>query len=115
MKIEGNYITSVKKIDAVTKNFIAVEAKISDWKAGLEQAIRYKQYADEVYVAISSEFINKVDKELLRSMNIGLMSVSDGKLRIPVKAKKERVEKLDIQYYIEDRFLKQLQLAEVCG
>lgn len=115
VKIEGNYITSVKKIDAVTKNFIAVEAKISDWKAGLEQAIRYKQYADEVYVAISSEFINKVDKELLRSMNIGLMSVSDGKLRIPVKAKKERVEKLDIQYYIEDRFLKQLQLAEVCG
>lgn len=115
VKIEGNYITSVKKIDAVTKNFIAIEAKISDWRAGLEQAIRYKQYADEVYVAISSEFINKVDKELLRSMNIGLMSVSDGKLRIPVKAKKEKVEKLDIQYYIEDRFLKQLQLAEVCG
>lgn len=115
VKIEGNYVTSVKKIDAVTKNFIAVEAKISDWRAGLEQAIRYKQYADEVYVAISSEFIDKVDKELLRSMNIGLMSVSDGKLRIPVKAKKERVEKLDIQYYIEDRFLKQLQLAEICG
>lgn len=114
IKIEGNYVTSVKKIDVVTKNFIAVEAKISDWRAGLEQAIRYKQYADEVYVAISSEFVNKVDKELLRNMNIGLMSVSDGKLRVPVKAKKEKVKKLDIQYYIEDRFLKQLQLAKVC-
>ena len=37
------------------------------------QAIRYKQYADEVYVAISSEFVGKVDKELLRSMKIGLI------------------------------------------
>lgn len=113
VKIEGNYITSVKKIDAVTKNFIAVEAKISDWKAGLEQVIRYKQYANEVYVAISSQYIDKVDKELFKKMNIGLMSVSDGKLKIPVKAKKEKVEKLDIQYYIEDRFLKQLQMADI--
>ena len=113
IKIEGNYVTSVKKIDTVTKNLIAVEAKLSDWKAGLEQAIRYKQYADEVYVAISSEYVNKVDKDLLRSMNIGLMSVSDGKLKIPVKAKKEKVEKLDIQYFIEDRFLKQLQLSQI--
>ena len=39
VKIDGNYVTSVKKIDAVTKNFIAVEAKISDWKLGLEQAV----------------------------------------------------------------------------
>lgn len=113
IKIEGNYVTSVKKIDTVTKNLIAVEAKLSDWKAGLEQAIRYKQYADEVYVAISSEYVDKVDKDLLRSMNIGLMSVSDGKLKIPVKAKKEKVEKLDIQYFIEDRFLKQLQLSQI--
>lgn len=113
VKINGNYITSIKKIDEVTKNFIAIEAKLSDWKAGLEQVIRYKQYANEVYVAISSEHINKVDKDLLKSMNIGLMSVSQGKLRIPIKAKKEKVKKLDIQYYMADRFLKQLKLAEL--
>lgn len=113
IRIDGNYITSIKKIDAVTKNFIAVEAKLSDWKAGLEQAARYKQYANEVYIAISSEHINKVDKDLLKNMNIGLMSVSQGKLRIPVKAKKEKVKKLDIQYYMADRFLKQLKLAEM--
>lgn len=115
VRIDGNYVTSVKKIDAVTKNFIAVEAKISDWKAGLEQALRYKQYANEVYVAISSEYIDKADRELFKKMNIGLMSVSDGKLRIPIKAKKEKVKKLDIQYYIGDRFLKQLQRADIYG
>ena len=111
VKIDGNYITSVKKIDAVTKKLIAVEAKISDWKAGLEQAVRYKQYADEVYVAISSEYVKKVDKELFHEFNIGLMSVSEHQLTIPIKARKEKVEKLDIQYFIEDRFLQQLGLA----
>lgn len=112
IRIHGNYISSIKRIDAVTKNFIAVEAKLSDWKAGLEQVTRYMQYANEVYIAISSENISKVDKGLLKNMNIGLMSVSQGKLRIPVKAKKEKVEKLDIQYYMADKFLKQLKLAE---
>ena len=110
VKIEGNYVTSVKKIDAVTKKLIAVEAKVSDWKAGLEQAIRYKQYADEVYVAISSEYVKKVDKEQFRKLNIGLMSVSERKLTIPIKARKEKVEKLDVQYFIEDRFLQQLEI-----
>lgn len=113
IKIDGNNITSIKKIDAVTKNFIAIEAKLSDWKAGLEQAIRYKQYANEVYVAISSEYVPKVDKNLLKKMNIGLMSVSQGKLKISIRAKKQPVEKLDIQYYIADRFLKQLQLSMI--
>lgn len=111
VKIDGNYITSIKKVDAVTKNFIAIEAKISDWRAGLEQALRYKQYANEVYVAISSEYISKVDKKQFKEMNIGLMSVSKGKLKISLRAKKQQVEKLDIQYYITDRFLKQLQLV----
>ena len=112
IKINDNYITSVKKIDAVTKNFIAVEAKISDWKAGLEQAVRYKQYANEVYVAISSEYVSKVDKQRFKDLNIGLMSVSSGKLKISIRARKQPVEKLDIQYYIADRFLKQLKLSE---
>lgn len=111
IKIDGNYITSIKKIDAVTKNFIAIEAKLSDWRAGLEQAIRYKQYANEVYVAISSEYVSKVDRNLFKEMNIGLMSVSEEKLKISIRARKQQVEKLDIQYYIADRFLKQLQLV----
>lgn len=111
VKIDGNYITSIKKVDAATKNFIAVEAKISDWKAGVEQAFRYKQYANEVYIAISAEYVKNVDKDLLKEINIGLMSVSEGKLKIPVRAKKENVKKKDIQYFMVDKFLKQLNLA----
>lgn len=113
IKIDGNIITSVKRIDAVTSNFIAVEAKLFDWKAGLEQAVRYKQYANEVYVAISSEYVPKVDRQQFKERNIGLMSVSSGKLKISIRARKQQVEKLDIQYYIADRFLKQLRALEI--
>lgn len=111
VRIDGHYVTSIKKVDAVTKNFVAVEAKLSDWKAGLEQAVRYKQYANEVYVAISAEYVKNVDKDQFKKANIGLMSVSEDKLKIPIRAKKEKVEKKDIQYYMTDRFLKQLNLA----
>lgn len=111
VKIDGNYVTSIKGVDAVTKNFVAVEAKLSDWKAGLEQAKRYKQYANEVYVAISAEYVNKIDKNQFKEANIGVMSVSKDKLKIPIRAKKEKVQKKDIQYFVTDRFLKQLKMA----
>lgn len=107
IKVNGQYIEAIKKIDSVTKNFIAIEAKLCDWKSGLIQANRYKQFADEVYVALSDDYINKVDKFLFKEMNIGLMSVSEKYLKTVIKAKKEKVKQLDIQYYIEDRFLKQ--------
>ena len=97
VRIDGHYVTSIKKVDAVTKNFVAVEAKLSDWKAGLEQAVRYKQYANEVYVAISAEYVKNVDKDQFKKVNIGLMSVSEDKLIIPIRAKKEKVEKKEIQ------------------
>ena len=64
-----------------------------------------------MYVAISAEYVKNVDKEQLRKLNIGLMSVSEDKLKIPIRAKKEQVEKKDIQFYMIDRFLKQLKLA----
>ena len=108
IQIDDDYIISVRNVDAVTKNLVAIEAKISDWKAGLEQAMRYKQYANEVYVALSSEYISKVDVQQFKDLNIGLMSVSSEELKILIKTEKQPVEKLDIQYYIADRFLKQL-------
>lgn len=113
IKIDDNYISTVKKMDAVTKNIVAVEAKLTDWKAGLEQAVRYKQYANEVYVALSAEYIHKVDKQRFVDLNIGLMSVSLDKLKIVIKAKKQQVEKIDIQFYMADRFLKQLKSFEL--
>lgn len=108
--IKDDYIDVVKKVDAVSKKIVAIEAKLSDWKAGLEQAYRYKNYADEVYVALSSDSIKNVDKSKFKELNIGLMSVSDNKLTISIRAKKEKVANKDVQFFMADKFLKQLQL-----
>lgn len=114
IKVNGSYVETIRKVDAITKNFIAIEAKISDWKSGLEQANRYKQFANEVYVAISEESLSKVDKDMFKEMNVGLMSVSNECMKIVLKAKKKKVEQLDIQYYIMDRFLKQFYSEISC-
>lgn len=112
IKISGNYITTIRRVDEVSKDIIAIEAKLSDWKSGVDQALRYRQYANEVYVALSAEHISKVNTDTFRELGIGLMSVSaTGPLKIPILSKKSIVENKDIQYFIADRFLRQLNLA----
>jgi hypothetical protein len=108
LKIDGTKIHCVKKVDAVTKNFVAVEAKLFDWTAGLEQATRYKQYANEVYVALSSEAIKTVSRGVFRESGVGLMSVSPEKFSVPIRARKNKTDHLDVQYFVADRFLQEL-------
>ena len=83
----------------VSKKFTAIEAKLFDWKAGLDQASRYKSFANEVYIALDGDYIDRVDMDLLKKQGIGLMSVSHKSLKIVLKAKKENVQNIDIQYF----------------
>lgn len=113
IQIEGSTIKSIKKVNGATKKFIAVEAKLSDWRSGIEQAIRYKSYADEVYLALSAEYIKNVDVSFLENHGIGLMSVSDKKLRLTLRAKRNTHFDLDIQLYLSDKFLNELKMKEI--
>lgn len=113
IQFDKDNIISLKNVEPVTKNFVAIEAKVSDWKSGLEQAVRYRQYANEVYVALSSDYVKNVDRQLFRNLNVGLMSVSQDKLKISIKAKRRSAEIIDVNYYIADRFLKYLKMAEI--
>ena len=58
---------------------IAVEAKISNWKRGLYQAYRYKQYADYSYLALHNHYLNRAIRhlDLFRTLNIGLLGVDE--------------------------------------
>lgn len=83
---------------------MAVEAKLFDWKSGIKQAIRYKEFSNKVYVAIEETQLEKVDRDTFRRENIGLMTVSKSGVKEIIRPKKEKVEKLDIQYYMTDKF-----------
>ena len=110
IKVENNKIEVVKKVDLATKNLVAIEAKLFDWRAGIEQAIRYKEYSNKVYVAIENEEISKIDKTIFKEKNIGLMSVSKNNVKEIIKPKREKIERLDVQYYMTDKFLQKLCL-----
>lgn len=60
----------------VSKEVVAIEAKVSDWKKGAIQAKRYTLFANRVFLAIDSRYAHRVNEDLLRRHGIGLISVS---------------------------------------
>lgn len=103
--IDNNKIHVIKKVDIASKNVVAIEAKLSDWKSGLNQALAYKQYSDYVYVAIDECCYEKVDKKLFEKNNVGLILVGKGHIKKIFNPKKEKDFNIDIKYYMIDKFL----------
>lgn len=108
INIKGNNIEVIKKVKFATKNIVAIEAKLCDWKAGLEQALSYKVYSDYVYVAIEKTFYKNVDLEQFKLNNVGLILVEKGKMRKVFTPKKEKNIQLEIKYYMLDKFISSL-------
>jgi hypothetical protein len=69
------------RIDLVIYNrrltsIIAVEVKVDKWFRALQQAVLYRMCADKVYVALSEEFVHRVDMPLMEKYGVGLLSVN---------------------------------------
>lgn len=105
INFDNEAILLEKRIDLVTDDLIAIEAKLTDWKSGLKQALSYKTYANEVYVAIDQTAMKNVDKAMFRKNGVGLMTVSESNVEITIRAKKRNAECADINYYLADKFL----------
>ena len=103
--IKNNRIHVIKKVDIASKNVVAIEAKLSDWKSGLNQALAYKQYSDYVYVAIDEFCYKKIDVKLFENNNVGLILVGKGHIKKILNPKKEKEFNDDIKYYMVDKFL----------
>ena len=61
------------------KEVVAIEAKLSNWKRGLYQAYRYREYANRSYLALHSKFIHRALRGLndFVRYNVGLIEVKD--------------------------------------
>jgi hypothetical protein len=86
--------------------FYAVEAKLENWKCGFYQALRYKNFAQKSFLALSSEYIHRVDKDLLAQNNIGLISVSVDNTRIIISPKKNTPKDAIAFFYLGEKFTK---------
>jgi hypothetical protein len=62
--------------DKHLSSIIAVEVKVDKWYRALQQAVLYRICADSVYVALSEEFVRRVDVPLMEKYGVGLLSVN---------------------------------------
>lgn len=62
--------------DRRLSNIIAVEVKVDKWFRALQQAVLYRICADNVYVALSEEFVHRVNLPLMEKYGVGLLSVN---------------------------------------
>lgn len=102
-KIDTNYILIKSKYTPPIKQIISIEAKLSDWKSGFYQALRYKVYSHKSYLAISDEFAHRVNKNLLKQNNIGLIIVSSDAIEITLDVKNEKPTNNVAQAYLSEK------------
>jgi len=100
---EGVFIVKDKYSPPI-KKITSIEAKLFDWKNGFYQALRYKTYSHKSYLAISREFSHRVNLDLLRENNVGLITVSPEKVDIVLKVKTEKPSNLVAYTYLAEKF-----------
>lgn len=103
-KINETIYVVKKKYNAPVKNIISIEAKLSDWKNGLQQAMRYKSYSNSSYLAISNDFLHRVDLSLLKEKGIGLIAVHVGGANLILEAKITRPLNEIAHTYLAEKF-----------
>ena len=106
------YFFVKNKLNPTISEFYAIEAKLKDWKSGFYQAMRYKNFAQKSFLAMSSDYIHRVDNNLLIENNIGLLSVSKEKTTIIINPKKENPNDKIAFYYLGEMFTKNIFLKQ---
>jgi len=104
---EDSFYVKNKLYPTITE-FYAIEAKLKDWKNGFYQAMRYKNFAQKTFLALSSEYIHKVDKDLFKMNNVGLISVAKDKATIIINPKKKSPNDRIAYYYLGEMFTKNI-------
>lgn len=67
-----------------SRSVIAIEGKLLRWRDALEQASKYRAYADEAYVALPESTISQAQSNICAFLTagVGLLSVSHSSLRV---------------------------------
>lgn len=106
---KGDEIIPNRKYKAHTQNLFSVEAKLNDWRSGFSQALRYKFFSHKSYLAYPQKFIHRVDLDLLRKHNIGLISVQQDTIHLVYKPKTEKPQDITSYYFLSELFASEMQ------
>jgi hypothetical protein len=115
IEYDGERIIRNRKYKAHTQNLYSVEAKLNDWKSGFYQALRYKFFSHQSYLAYPEKNIHRVDLSLLKENNIGLISVGICKIQIISKPKTEKPKDLTSYFFLSELFAQQFKTMKQHG
>ena len=80
-KVDNGFYIKINGWAPLSNNIIAIESKLKNWQRGLLQAWRYKKFADKSYLAMPEDRVHLVSRQDLKTLNIGLLTLSDDKLK----------------------------------
>lgn len=106
---DGDRIICNRKYKAHTQNLFSVEAKLKDWKSGFYQALRYKFFSHKSYLAYPEQYIHRVDLNLLKEHNIGLIAVKKNGINFIYKPKTEKPQDIISYYFLSEMFVRDIE------
>lgn len=107
---EGTKIMQTRKYKAHTQNLFSIEAKLKDWKSGFYQALRYKFFSNKSYLAYPKQYIHRVDLELLKQHNIGLIAVDNDSIEFVYAPKVEKPQDKISHLFLSEMFAQPFKL-----
>jgi hypothetical protein len=88
----------------VAREIWAVEAKLKNWFEGVCQAKRYQHFAHRVFLAIPEDKRRVVDDDVLRRLNVGLITVSESATRTVLQPRRSEPKSEDLYFLSGERF-----------
>jgi hypothetical protein len=110
ISVGEDYFIQKKKYKTHTKNLISVEAKLNDWKSGTHQALRYQFFSNKTFLAYPENIINRVDVNLLKHYNIGLISVKKDGINVLLNPKGKKPEDILSYSFLSQTFAQKFKL-----
>lgn len=101
-KLENSKLKLNDQLISIQSEVIAVEAKLTRWKEAFQQAKRYQEFADIVFVAMDAEGIPRYPEalQLFKQAKIGLLAVKRDSVEWVVKPYKDFSASFEREYVL---------------
>jgi hypothetical protein len=102
---DGGVVQTHTDITPVVARLVAVEAKLTDWRGAMEQALRYRAFANQTYVALPlalAERIEPTEREHFRLWRMGLIGVTEYSARILIGCRRTSPGHADMRFWAEE-------------
>ena len=104
IRFEGDQIVQLRPYQPHTRNLIAIEAKLHDWKSGLCQARRYQFFTHKTFLAFPENIIHRVNLEMLKKSSVGLISVAPDQITIVSDPQPAPPVDMTAYYFLSEKF-----------